>query len=63
MSGVLAVCEATRLMAILERIDAELDARGLLNRKGKPSYLIDQRAWLSKQLGRWLEKVTAAIER
>jgi hypothetical protein len=59
----LAVHEASRCIAILEAIDRDLDQRGLVDREGKPRYLLNHRSRTSRQLEQWLEKVSAAIER
>ena len=59
----LAVHEAARCMAILEAIDGDLDARGLVDKGGKPRYLLNHRWRVSRQLAHWLETIQAAIER
>ena len=59
----LAVHEAARCIAILEAIDRDLDQRGLVDKEGKPRYLLNHRSRTSRQLEQWLEKVSAAIER
>ena len=59
----LAAHEAARCIAILEAIDRDLDERGLVDREGKPRYLLNHRSRTSRQLEQWLEKVSAAIER
>jgi hypothetical protein len=59
----LAVHEAARCIALLEAINRELDAHGLLDKKGEPRYLLNHRSRTSRQLEHWLEKVSAAIER
>lgn len=59
----LAVYEASRSMAILEAIDRDLDERGLVDKGGKPRYLLNQRARVSRQLAHWLERLSQAIER
>jgi hypothetical protein len=59
----LAVYEAARCIAILEAIDRDLDERGLVDKEGKPRYLLNHRSRTSRQLEQWLDKVTAAIER
>lgn len=50
-------------MAILEAIDRDLDERGLVDKGGKPRYLLNQRARVSRQLAHWLERLSQAIER
>jgi hypothetical protein len=59
----LAVQEAARCTAILEAIDRDLDQRGLVDKEGKPRYLLNHRSRTSRQLERWLERVSAAVER
>lgn len=59
----LAVHEVARCIAILEAIDRDLDERGLVDRTGKARYLLGYRSRLSRQLDRWLSKVSDAIER
>jgi hypothetical protein len=55
--------EVARNMAILEAIDRDLDERGLVGKNGKPSYLLDTRMRVSRQLDHWLAKLTPTIER
>lgn len=59
----LAVQEAARCIAILEAIDRDLDARGLVDKEGAPRYLLNHRSRISRQLEQWLQKISAAIER
>jgi hypothetical protein len=59
----LAVHEAARCAAILEAIDRDLDARGLVDKAGKARYLLNHRWRVSRQLDHWLEKISAAIQR
>ena len=59
----LAVREAARCMAILEAIDRDLDERGLVDKAGKPRYLLNHRWRVSRQLDHWLAKISEAIER
>jgi hypothetical protein len=59
----LAVHEAARCMAILEAIDRDLDERGLVDKGGKPRYLLNHRWRVSRQLDHWLAKISEAIER
>jgi hypothetical protein len=59
----LAVYEASRCMAILEAIDRDLDERGLVDKGGKPRYLLNHRWRVSRQLDHWLEKISEAIQR
>jgi hypothetical protein len=40
-----------------------LDERGLVDKRDKPRYLLEQRARISRQLERWLEKISTEIER
>ena len=53
----LAVHEAARCIAILEAIDRDLDQRVLVDKEGKPRYLLNHRSRTSRQLEQWLEKV------
>ena len=39
----LALHEVARCMAILEAIDRDLDERGIVNKRGNPTYLLDVR--------------------
>src|SRR6266536_4229414 len=59
----LAVHEAARCMAILEAIDRDLDDRGLVDKDGKPRYLLNHRWRVSRQLDHWLAKISEVIER
>jgi len=45
-----AVHEVARCTALLEAIDRELDERGLVDKQGKPRYLLPHRARISRQL-------------
>ena len=59
----LAVHELARRMAILEAIDRDLDERGVVDRGGKPRYLLNHRSSISRQLDQWLAKISETIER
>ena len=59
----LAVQEAARCIAILEAIDRDFDARGLVDNEGAPRYLLNHRSRISRQLEQWLQQISAAIER
>ena len=59
----LAAHEAARCMAILEAIDRDLDERGLVDKAGKPRYLLNHRWRVSRQLDHWLAKISDAIQR
>jgi len=59
----LAVQEAARCIAILEAIDRDFDERGLVDDEGTPRYLLNHRSRISRQLERWLQKISAATER
>jgi hypothetical protein len=59
----LAAREVARTMAILEAIDRELDERGLVGKGGKPSYLLDMRLRVSRQLEHWLATLAPEFER
>ena len=58
----LAVHEAARCMSILEAIDRDLDDRGLVDKGGKPRYLLNHRWRVSRQLDHWLAKISEVIE-
>ena len=58
----LAVHEVARCMAILEAIDRDLDEQGLHDKRGRPRYLLDHRWRVSRQLDKWLAKITEVIE-
>jgi len=55
--------EVARNMAVLESIDAHLSEEGLLDKRGKPSYLLECRTRVSRCLASWLEKITPELER
>jgi hypothetical protein len=55
-----AIREAACNMAILEAIDRDLDERGVVDKQGKPRYLLDKRARVSRQLEQWLSKVDSS---
>jgi hypothetical protein len=59
----LAVHEVAHHMAILEAIDRDLDERGLFDKRGELRYLLNRRERTSRQLERWLEKISNEIER
>ncbi len=59
----LALREVARCMAILAAIDRDLDERGLLDKRGRPHYLLEYRFRVSRQLNQWLTKVSETIER
>jgi hypothetical protein len=59
----LALHEVARCIAILEAIDRDLDERGVVDRGGKPRYLLNHRSRISRQLDQWLAKISEAIER
>jgi hypothetical protein len=59
----LAAREVAHNMALLEAIDGYLSDQGLTDRRGKPRYLVEQRARTSRQLGYWLEKLSPELER
>jgi hypothetical protein len=58
-----AVEQAARCMAYLTAIDDYLDEHGLVDRKGKPNYLIDKRARFSRELERWWTELVPTIDR
>ena len=49
-------------MAILEAIDRDLDERGVVDKQGKPRYLLDKRVRVSRQLEQWLAKVDSSVD-
>jgi hypothetical protein len=55
--------EVARCIAILKAIDRDLDERGLVDKGGKPRYLLYHRSRLSRQLEQWLAKISQVIER
>ena len=59
----LALHEAARCLAILDAIDMDLDERGLVDKRGKPRYLLNHRYRFSRQLDQWLTKISETIER
>lgn len=59
----LALREVARCIAILDAIDRDLDDRGLVDKRGKPHYLLDHRYRISRQLDQWLAKISEPIER
>jgi hypothetical protein len=63
LAELVALREMARLVALLDAIDADLDERGLTDRKGNPRYLVDRRLRFSRQLDQWLTKISPAIER
>ena len=59
-----AVHEVARYMAILEAIDRDLDDRGLVDkRRGEPRSIVNLRSSTSRQLDRWLSKISLTIDR
>ena len=59
-----AVHEVARYMAILEAIDRDLDDRGLVDkRRGEPRSIVNLRSSTSRQLDRWLSKISPTIDR
>ncbi len=49
-------------MAILEAIDRDLDERGVVDKQGKPRYLLDKRVRVSRQLEQWFAKVVSSAD-
>lgn len=58
-----AVHEVARCMAILDAIDRDLDERGLVDRSGESRSILNHRARISRELDRWLAKISPAIDR
>ena len=63
ITELIAVQELARCMAVIEMIDCDLDARGVVDKRGEPRYLMTHRSRMARELERWLAKVTSAIER
>jgi hypothetical protein len=59
----IAVEEIARCIAILEAIDRALTERGVVDKRGNPSYLLNHRSRISGQLAKWLSRITSSIER
>ena len=59
----IAIHQIASYMAILEAIDRDLAERGLLDKRGDASSLLNHRARISRQLERLLDKVSPAIDR
>jgi hypothetical protein len=59
----LAAHEVAHNAAVLEGIDDYLSQHGLTDRRGKPRYLLEQRARTSRQLGYWLARLSPELER
>jgi hypothetical protein len=57
-----AVHEFARCAALVNAIDADLDARGVVDRRGRERSVVALRTRTSRQLERWLEKISLAIE-
>ena len=55
--------EAACLMAILEAINRDLEESGLVNKKGEAKSLLNYRARISRQLERWLDRISSTIDR
>src|SRR4051794_8059056 len=50
------------LQATIELMDAELERVGLLDKHGKPHYLIDKRLAAVRRLEEWYDKLIAAVD-
>jgi hypothetical protein len=55
--------EAARCVALLEAIDNDLDARGVVDGRGKERSIVQLRVQVSARLERWLDKFASAMER
>jgi hypothetical protein len=55
--------QLARCIAILDALDRDLDERGLVDKRGEPRYLLNYRSRITRDLERWLSKVTPTIER
>jgi hypothetical protein len=51
--------EVTRLAALIDLIDEELDRVGIVNRHGKQHHLVETRLRASRQFERWHDKLLA----
>jgi hypothetical protein len=59
-----AVHEVAHYKAILEAIDRDLDDRGLVDkRRGEPRSIVNLRSSASRQLDRWLSKISLTMDR
>jgi hypothetical protein len=54
-----ALHEVARLAALIDAIDHALDVGGIINRRGKPHYLLAQRIRVSRQFEQWHDKLLA----
>jgi hypothetical protein len=59
----IAVEEVSKLRAAADLIDRYLEEHGPVDKKGNPSYLIDRRLRISRQLRDWMVPVSEAIDR
>ena len=59
----IAIHQIASYKAILEAIDRDLAERGILNKRGETRSLLTDRARISRQLERLLDKVSPAIDR
>jgi hypothetical protein len=59
----IAVHQIASCMAMLEAINRDLDERGLVDKRGEARSLLNHRARISRELERWLDKVSPAIDR
>jgi hypothetical protein len=51
--------EVARCLAMLQRIDLDLDERGIVDRKGQPRYLLALRVRVTREMERWAQHLTA----
>jgi len=58
-----AVREFARRVAILHAIDADLSARGIVDKRGEPRTLLRYRSQVARELDHWLSKIAPTIER
>jgi len=59
----IAVHQLASCMATLEAINRDIDERGLVDKRGEARSLLNHRARISRELERWLDKVSPAIDR
>ena len=48
--------EIAKLVTLIDRIDADLAAKGLTRKNGEPRALLDHRARYSRRLAEWLDR-------
>jgi hypothetical protein len=61
--GSIAVRDAARCIALLDMIDADLERRGVADKKGNARSLIDRRLATSRRLEKLLDRIQAEVRR